>query len=128
AAAVARAAAAVDAAVPAPGGGPVEIAQVLRHVAPPAGEVVGRVGVGARVVADRQHALEAPEGPLAERRLELGLDEEWPPRVHDLDRLLVVVVAVAVQVAAVGSAGAPLAERAHRGAQLAARVADRAAQ
>ena len=63
-----------------------QVAQVLRDVAPPAVEEVGRVGVAAGVVADRDHSCERVEGALAERRLELGADQQRPPGVHQADR------------------------------------------
>ena len=72
--------------------------------------LVGRAEVVAVVVGlvvDLVGRPRAVEQRLAHDRLELGLDEPRPPRVHDPDRVGVVVGAVAVAVDAVRAARRP---------------------
>ena len=76
------------------------------------------VAVVVRVVVERVHGHHRVEQVLAEDRRELRLDPARPPGVDDLDRLGVLVGAVAVGVDPVGAVLHPRAQLVHSIAQL----------
>ena len=84
------------------------VAQVLRHVSPPAVVVVGRRRRVAGQDAGRgQDAEKVAVGRAPDRVLELRGNEAGPPGIHQRDRPRVLVDAVAVEVAPVSPRSRP---------------------